>query len=194
MGGRIDIFQTGNVEVGLGDTSGVDEFIVKDSSAGIRFNVDSLGNGLFFGTLQAAGNGNDASIYLDGTGAYSDPIDRQATVAVLESGVIDLTGTTFVDVTIPAGLSFYIKDILVLGVTNVDSNSRIDVGILGDTTKFYSSLSLTASAFNGATDAEHFTGPSSHQAVAPAAVIRITPNGGATASGSVIVKLLGLYN
>jgi len=107
---------------------------------------------------------------------------------VLFSGSVDLTGTTPVDITVPAGKTFFPRGLMIIGESNVDVNSAVDVGTAASPTLFYNNAPVFLARFNAADDFENYGAPTSASGVTS---VRITPDGAAT-TGSVIIELTGI--
>lgn len=111
-----------------------------------------------------------------------------SSVASLESVTVDLATTTFVDIPAPSG-NFFLKEVMAIGVTDVTSTGRVDIGVVGDLGRYFNNMPVAANIFDTATDADLFTNPSVHTG---ATSIRITPDG--TGVGTVKFILIGVLN
>ena len=111
--------------------------------------------------------------------------------AVLDSGTVDLTGTTFIDVAAPAGKSLHLTSVMAIAEGNLDANASVNIGTPASPSLYFSNLPLAAASFNSSGDSDLIANPSTFIG---SPVIRITPNGGATAAGDMKFKLNGNLN
>lgn len=126
----------------------------------------------------------------DSNNKADTPISKLPFSYVIE-GTIDVSSVGTVDISVPSSLNFFLTDVMIIGVTDVTgSDAEVDVGVIGDTERYFANTSIKSADFDGTTDALHLTNPTVATGVTS---FRLTTDGAATA-GSVKYKLRGFLN